>query len=609
MKNVFFLVFAIGLGYNNIYSQIALYGGTTSSPGNTTFNDGVIYKYIPSTNQYTALAYTNSSVGDDPNGIVRVGDFIYGVLNTGGTLNFGAIFSYQISTDSYNVVAEFDSINGRNPNGEIILANDGLLYGVCRQGGVLNRGVLFSFNPLNNALTKEVDMGSNGVIGPSAGLIIGSTGKLYGVGAGGAAPFPNGSIFEFDYTSNSFNVIGGISNSTIGNLMNSKLIEVEDSVFIGVTASGGVYSKGAIYKFDFQNNLVSNLKSFNGTDGEWPAGLIQANNQKLYGFTYIGGTDTYGTFYEFDLTTNQHTKLVDLNGTNGAQPLMNTCFQAENNVLYGTIRSGGLGNGTIIKYDINTNNFTRIYSFQSSGTGGYPIYNVVEDCITPAPGLNPTQVVCQDDVLSDIVVSGSNLKWYDAAQDGVQLNYQTNLVNGVTYYVTQTVECESKTRTPFTVSLTTVNTEVSSSETTITANEANATYQWIDCSNGNIPIAGATGQSYTATSNGSYAVIVTNSTGCSDTSECVTINSVGLEDILLPEFKIYPNPFSNELQISCESGIQSVLIIELKGKEVYRIMPNAKNIVIPFDQIPAGMYFIELIDDNGNSSVKYAIKK
>src|SRR5690554_4922439 len=36
-----------------------------------------------------------------------------------------------------------------------------------------------------------------------------------------------------------------------------------------------------------------------------------------------------------------------------------------------------------------------------------------------------------------------------------------------------------------------------------------ATYQWIDCNNGNAIITGETGQSYTATENGDYAVIVT----------------------------------------------------------------------------------------------------
>ena len=42
--------------------------------------------------------------------------------------------------------------------------------------------------------------------------------------------------------------------------------------------------------------------------------------------------------------------------------------------------------------------------------------------------------------------------------------------------------------------------------------------QWIDCNNGQ-PVAGATSQSFAATTPGTYAVIVTDG-ACSDTSEC-----------------------------------------------------------------------------------------
>ena len=60
---------------------------------------------------------------------------------------------------------------------------------------------------------------------------------------------------------------------------------------------------------------------------------------------------------------------------------------------------------------------------------------------------------------------------------------------------------------------------------TITANQNGATYQWIDCNNGNTPIAGQTNQSFTATVSGNYSVIVTQN-NCSDTSSCYSISNV-----------------------------------------------------------------------------------
>ena len=75
--------------------------------------------------------------------------------------------------------------------------------------------------------------------------------------------------------------------------------------------------------------------------------------------------------------------------------------------------------------------------------------------------------------------------------------------------------CDSTITT--TVNVSPVDTSVSLVGVTLTAATGGATYQWIDCDNGSLPIAGATGQSFMPSANGNYAVIVTVN-GCSDTS-------------------------------------------------------------------------------------------
>jgi len=67
----------------------------------------------------------------------------------------------------------------------------------------------------------------------------------------------------------------------------------------------------------------------------------------------------------------------------------------------------------------------------------------------------------------------------------------------------------------------TIDTSVTLSDTTITANNASASYQWIDCSDMSV-INGETSSSFTATASGDYAVIVTEG-GCSSTSNCTTV--------------------------------------------------------------------------------------
>ncbi|MDG1429414.1 MAG: hypothetical protein P8H56_01315 [Crocinitomicaceae bacterium] len=70
----------------------------------------------------------------------------------------------------------------------------------------------------------------------------------------------------------------------------------------------------------------------------------------------------------------------------------------------------------------------------------------------------------------------------------------------------------------------TMNNDVISTPTTLTAEQNNATYQWIDCDVLDGVISGAADQSYSPVSTGYYAVIITLADGCGttliDTSSC-----------------------------------------------------------------------------------------
>jgi hypothetical protein len=77
---------------------------------------------------------------------------------------------------------------------------------------------------------------------------------------------------------------------------------------------------------------------------------------------------------------------------------------------------------------------------------------------------------------------------------------------------------------------------------TLMANAINAYFQWIDCDNNFAHIPGAVFQQFTPTVNGNYACIVTQY-GCSDTTICVPITTVGNsaidEESIL---RVHPNP-------------------------------------------------------------------
>lgn len=146
------------------------------------------------------------------------------------------------------------------------------------------------------------------------------------------------------------------------------------------------------------------------------------------------------------------------------------------------------------------------------------------------------------------------------------------------------------------VTITGVDVSTAVSGLTITANNSGATsYQWMDCTTDQ-PIAGETTASYTATSNGSYAVIVTDD-GCTDTSACVTIADVGLTDLATSVLSIYPNPSSSGyFNIVSNSELQKVTVRDLTGKEL-EVSRNGN--VLNATHLRNGKYFVELTTSSG----------
>lgn len=150
---------------------------------------------------------------------------------------------------------------------------------------------------------------------------------------------------------------------------------------------------------------------------------------------------------------------------------------------------------------------------------------------------------------------------------------------------------------------------VSVSNTTLTATPAGLNYQWIDCNNGNSPIAWATGQFYTATENGSYAVEVEEN-ACFNISNCTNINFVNINEAkgVNANMLIYPNPAENQIIIDAgRENIQRVSITSISGKQLMNVQGlNTSKYQLNLD-IKAGIYLIEVYTIAGISINKLII--
>jgi hypothetical protein len=125
-----------------------------------------------------------------------------------------------------------------------------------------------------------------------------------------------------------------------------------------------------------------------------------------------------------------------------------------------------------------------------------------------------------------------------------------------------------------------------------------ATFQWLDCNNNFNPIIGETNQNFIPITNGSYAVLIDNST-CQDTSDCYDFVTVDVMDINIENaFSISPNPVTDVLYITSNSNfnISQIKIIDQVGKEIY-IGPIVVN-SINLSHVESGFYTIEILCNN-----------
>lgn len=135
---------------------------------------------------------------------------------------------------------------------------------------------------------------------------------------------------------------------------------------------------------------------------------------------------------------------------------------------------------------------------------------------------------------------------------------------------------------------------------TLNAGPAGESYQWINCTT-NTDISGEIASTYTATSNGSYAVIVTNGVGCSDTSDCVAVTTIGLDEIYdLEEISFFPNPTNGKVLVSM-SGLSSgtLSVFDAQGKRVLESMQIENGSSFDLTPVQSGVYMIHVQTING----------
>ncbi len=177
-------------------------------------------------------------------------------------------------------------------------------------------------------------------------------------------------------------------------------------------------------------------------------------------------------------------------------------------------------------------------------------------------------------------------------------------INGVTYTANNTTAKDTLTNSSNCDSIVTLNLTLNSIDTSLsitsnsaTANQVGATYQWLNCTNSFSPISGETNATFSPTNSGNYAVEIT-SGSCIDTSRCVAFNLNSLDNLTKLNLKVSPNPFTNILFIDgVDLTNSSVHLYDISGQEHSARIEIKKN-SINTSLLPKGVYILNV---NGKS--------
>lgn len=206
--------------------------------------------------------------------------------------------------------------------------------------------------------------------------------------------------------------------------------------------------------------------------------------------------------------------------------------------------------------------------------------------------------VCAGSMLTLSGAGAANYAWDGGITDGVP--FAVNM--SMTYEVIGTdsngcVDNDSVTVTSHSVNVatTTVN------ETITAADTAAVSYQWIDC-NTLQPIAGETNYWFTATVNGSYAVVITDSI-CSDTSACEVILSTGIASHAGQVVSLYPNPTNGTFFLNTGSVAQRVELLDVTGRSFLVLEPQSAQLHLSLENAAAGQYFVRVAFADGSVEV------
>lgn len=244
--------------------------GVTYRGGDDWDSKGVLFEFNLSNGSYKILKefITLQSPRD---GLTVVGRKLYGFTSESGTDDAGVLFEYNIDGNSFSVKYNFNGTStGDAPRGNLVLANDGYLYGTTLYGGANNKGVLYQYLPGSTSITIKKEFTSSEGGGIKYLTVDGN--YIYGVASNAGGADDHGTIFRYLTTNGTFELLHQFEADTRFDTFHQGggLVKAENGMFYGTTSTDGDNNKGYIYEWDPTNSTFTDKYHNTVADGYYP---------------------------------------------------------------------------------------------------------------------------------------------------------------------------------------------------------------------------------------------------------------------------------------------------------------------------------------------------
>ncbi|MFO1338349.1 MAG: choice-of-anchor tandem repeat GloVer-containing protein [Burkholderiaceae bacterium] len=266
----------------------------------------------------------------------------------------------------FRTLHEFALTEGTGPIDELVLGQDGQMYGTTFYGGTYHLGTAYRLHR-SGAVDTLFNFGaSDTTMVQPRGLMAASDGHLYGVVQGGNDR-GFGGVYRMTTQGQVTQLVDFGSRACRAPV--ARLAEASDGRLYGSTQSGGAHSGGCLYRVE-PNGAYMTLRDLNDGDGVFPqAAMTPARDGSVYGVLPYAGPADGGTI--FRLTPGGGFSVV--HAFEAPFRPQSALVEGPDGSLYGTCYEGGANRlGAVYRFDPASGGVTLLHEFSGAADGARP---------------------------------------------------------------------------------------------------------------------------------------------------------------------------------------------------------------------------------------------